>query len=98
MNHQLRVRLNTVATASDQDTQFSLVIPCYNEAAVLPLLEARLTKCLTALGLRGAGFGERPGGGDCGCRSAGSAGALVHVPSEIEGRLRSRLCRSQEAE
>ncbi len=31
--------------------ELSLVIPCYNEEAVLPLLEARLRKCLGSLGV-----------------------------------------------
>jgi polyisoprenyl-phosphate glycosyltransferase len=31
--------------------EFSLIIPCFNEAPVLPLLQARLSKSITALGL-----------------------------------------------
>jgi polyisoprenyl-phosphate glycosyltransferase len=36
---------------SAEQPEFSLIIPCYNEGAVLSLLEMRLRKSLTALGL-----------------------------------------------
>jgi glycosyltransferase involved in cell wall biosynthesis len=37
--------------ALNQDVELSLVIPCFNEAAVLPLLASRLKKCLEGLGV-----------------------------------------------
>lgn len=38
-------------TMVDTPAQLSVVIPCYNEEAVLPLLEKRLTQALNSLGL-----------------------------------------------
>src|SRR2546428_9914498 len=34
-----------------QEPDLSVIIPCYNESAVLHLLEARLRKCLEELGI-----------------------------------------------